>query len=97
MRRIVLLFIIYHLSLVTSLAEVKLPSFFSDNMVLQQQTECNIWGTTDQGKDIIIITSWDNEEYLAKTDKQGHFEIKVKTPKAGGPFNIAFSDGEEHI
>ena len=75
--------------------KVTLPQFFSDNMVLQQQTECNIWGTTDQGKDIIIITSWDNEEYLAKTDKQGHFEIKVKTPEAGGPFNIAFSDGEE--
>ena len=79
----------------TANAKVKLPQFFSDNMVLQQQTECNIWGTTDQGKDIIIITSWDNEEYLAKTDKQGHFEIKVKTPEAGGPFNIAFSDGEE--
>ena len=79
----------------TANAKVKLPQFFSDNMVLQQQTECNIWGTTDQGKDIIIITSWDNEEYLAKTDKEGHFEIKVKTPEAGGPFNIAFSDGEE--
>ena len=79
----------------TANAKVKLPQFFSDNMVLQQQTECNIWGTTDQGKDIIIITSWDNEEYLAKTDKQGHFKIKVKTPEAGGPFNIAFSDGEE--
>ena len=79
----------------TANAKVKLPQFFSDNMVLQRQTECNIWGTTDQRKDIIIITSWDNEEYLAKTDKQGHFKIKVKTPEAGGPFNIAFSDGEE--
>ena len=75
-------------------AEVRLPSFFCNNMVLQQQTECNIWGTTDQGKDIIVITSWDNEEYLAKTNQQGRFEVKVKTPGAGGPYYIAFSDGE---
>ena len=75
-------------------AKVTLPQFFSDNMVLQQQMECNIWGTTDRGKDIIIITSWDNEEYLAKTDKQGHFEIKVKTPEAGGPYTIVFRDGD---
>jgi sialate O-acetylesterase len=24
-------------------AEVKLPKIFGDNMVLQQQTECNLW------------------------------------------------------
>ena len=80
---------------ITAQAKVTLPKFFSDNMVLQQQSECNIWGTTNQGKDIIVITSWDNEEYLAKTDKQGRFTLKVKTPKAGGPYYIAFSDGEE--
>ena len=28
-------------------AEVKLPKIFGDNMVLQQQTECNLWGTAD--------------------------------------------------
>ena len=80
---------------ITAQAKVTLPKFFSDNMVLQQQSECNIWGTTNQGKDIIVITSWDNEEYLAKTDKQGRFKLKIKTPKAGGPYYIALSDGEE--
>ena len=95
MKRIILLIIAIQCCLGVSFGKVSLPAFFSDNMVLQQQTECKIWGTTDQRKDIIIITSWDNEEYLAKTDQQGHFEIKVKTPIAGGPYYIAFSDGEE--
>ena len=26
-------------------AEVKLPAFFSDGMVMQQQTRANLWGT----------------------------------------------------
>ena len=78
-------------------AKVKLPQFFSDNMVLQQQTECNIWGKADANKDVIIITSWDNEEYVARADSKGDFKVKVKTPKAGGPYYIAFSDGSEML
>ena len=66
-------------------------------MVLQQQTECNLWGKADANKDVIIITSWDNEEYVAKADSKGDFKVKVKTPKAGGPYYIAFSDGSEML
>jgi sialate O-acetylesterase len=29
---------------ITASAKVRLPQFFSDNMVLQQQTECYLWG-----------------------------------------------------
>jgi sialate O-acetylesterase len=66
-------------------AEVKLPKFFSDNMVLQQQTECNLWGTADKGKTVSITTSWDNKTYQVKAGKDGKFEVKVQTPEAGGP------------
>ena len=95
-KRLFLSFIICHLSFSVS-AKVKLPQFFSDNMVLQQQTECNIWGKADANKDVIIITSWDNEEYVARADSKGDFKVKVKTPKAGGPYYIAFSDGNEML
>ena len=47
-------------------AEVKLPKFFSDNMVLQQQTECNLWGTAAAGKTVVVNTSWDNKTYKVK-------------------------------
>ena len=30
-------------------AKISLPKFFSDNMVLQQQSECSIWGKADKG------------------------------------------------
>ena len=77
-------------------ATVRLPQFISDGMVLQQQTECKLWGWTNAGKKgVIVVTSWDDKEYLSEVDKNGRFELKVKTPKAGGPYYIGFSDGEE--
>lgn len=77
-------------------AAVRLPHFIGDGMVLQQQTECKLWGWTNAGKKgVIVVTSWDNKEYLSEVDKNGRFELKVKTPKAGGPYYIGFSDGEE--
>ena len=78
-------------------ARVTLPKFFDHNMVLQQQSACNIWGMTDAQKDVIIMTSWDHEEYVAKADSKGNFKVKVKTPKAGGPYSIAISDGSEML
>ena len=76
-------------------AKVRLPKFFSDNMVLQQQSECNLWGWTEPGKKVQVSTSWDNQSYISTTQKDGRFEVKVKTPKAGGPYHIAFKDGDE--
>lgn len=78
-------------------AEVKLPSFFCDNMVLQQQTECNLWGTADANKTVSIITSWDGKTYKVKAGANGKFEAKVRTPKAGGPYNITLSDGKKLV
>ena len=94
MRRITFLLITCLLSLSTSFAEVRLPNFFSDNMVLQQQTECNLCGTADKGKTVKITTSWDQKTYQVKADKDGKFEVKVQTPEAGGPYEITFNDGK---
>ena len=63
-------------------------------MVLQQQTECNLWGTADKGQTVKITTSWDQKTYLVKAGKDGKFEVKVQTPEAGGPYEITFNDGK---
>ena len=72
-------------------ARVTLPKFFSDGMVLQQQTECNIWGKADKGKSVVVITSWDKKSYSAKVNQEGEFSVRVKTPEAGGPYTITFA------
>ena len=88
--RFLLSFFICHLSYSVS-AKVRLPQFFSDNMVLQQQSECNIWGKADKGKSVVVITSWDKKSYSATVNQAGEFSLKVHTPKAGGPYEITFA------
>ena len=88
--RFLLSFFICHLSFSVS-AKVRLPQFFSDNMVLQQQSECNIWGKADKGKSVVVITSWDKKSYSATVNQEGNFSLKVQTPKAGGPYEITFA------
>ena len=75
-------------------ARVTLPQFFSDNMVLQQQTECNIWGWTEPGKKVIVHTPWDKKSHRATARKDGRFQVTIQTPKAGGPYDIWFQDGD---
>ena len=92
MRRIALSFIIFHLSCCLAEAHITLPKFFCDNMVLQQQTECNLWGTANDGKTVSVTTSWDHKTYRASIGPDGHFEVKVHTPAAGGPFSLTLAE-----
>lgn len=75
-------------------ALVNLNSLFSDNMVLQQQSQVNIWGWAEKGTEISVTPSWNNKTYTGKTDKKGNWKIQVETPSAGGPYEITISDGE---
>lgn len=94
MRRIILILIVYQLAIITSIAKVRLPAFFCDNMVLQQQTECFLWGWAEPGKKVQVITPWDKKSYMVTAHNDGQFGVIVKTPKAGGPYSIIFRDGE---
>jgi len=76
-------------------AKVTLPSFISDNMVLQQQTEVKLWGWTDSGKAVKVTTGWDGKSVSASPDKSGKWMVSVPTPEASlTPWEISFSDGE---
>lgn len=76
------------------LAQVKLSPLFSDNMILQQQTDAPVWGTTKPNKEVEITTSWNQKKYTAKADAQGQWKTKVATPAAGGPYTVTISDGK---
>lgn len=79
----------------SAVAEVRLPSFFSSDMVMQQQTECNIWGTATANHQVKVVTSWDKKSYKIKSGNDGAWRLQVKTPAAGGPYSITLDDGKE--
>lgn len=75
-------------------AEIKLPAIFGNNMVLQQQTDVAVWGTADKNATVEVVTSWNNKSYSTKASDDGHWKLKVTTPKAGGPYDLTISDGK---
>ena len=87
------IFALVALMAITAHAKVTLPKFFSDNMVLQQRSECKLWGKADANKTVSIMTTWDNKTYKVKSNSQGDFEVKLKTPEAGGPYDIVVTEG----
>jgi sialate O-acetylesterase len=74
-------------------ANITLPSFFGDNMVLQQQTDAAIWGWAKANSTVQVTTSWNKKKYSTKADGQGKWKLAVATPIAGGPYDITISDG----
>lgn len=78
----------------TAEAKVELPALMADNMVLQRNTEVNIWGKAKPGAKVTVTPSWNNKTYTAKADNDGKWITKVATTDAGGPYSIKISDGE---
>lgn len=95
MKKIILTAICAFIAWMDVKAEVKLPAFFSDGMVMQQQSDANLWGTALANKTVKITTSWDGKVYQVKANSKGQWKASVKTPIAGGPYEIAFNDGIE--
>ncbi len=87
--------LLFLLGSTTLSAQVKLLPLFSDNMVLQQQTQAPIWGESKPNKKVEITTSWDQKKYTIQADAQGKWKTKVATPVAGGPYTITISDGKK--
>ena len=75
-------------------AKVKLPSFFADNMVLQQNAKIPIAGEATPTATITLQTSWNGKKYETKADEQGSWKLTVQTPAYGGPYEMVISDGE---
>jgi len=71
-----------------SVANVRLPAVLADNMVLQQNAAAKLWGWSDPGEKIFITCSWGQTVDSVVGTRDGHWELAVRTPAAGGPYSI---------
>ena len=78
-------------------AKVVLPPMCSDNMVLQQQADAPIWGEAKPMKTVKVTTSWDGKTYETQADKEGKWKLSVRTPEAGGPYELTLTDGQKLV
>ncbi|MDG1733231.1 MAG: sialate O-acetylesterase [Thalassotalea sp.] len=81
------------LTSLSSFAEVKPATLFTDNMVIQQQTEAAIWGWAEPQEKVTVSASW-GDSVTVTADKSGKWQTTLATPKAKKnkptPYSIEF-------
>ncbi len=75
---------------------LKLPSIFSDNMVLQQKTKVQVWGWASAGEEITVKPQW-NKGNTVKADASGKWRLTLETPEAGGPYSMIVKGNTREI
>jgi sialate O-acetylesterase len=75
---------------------LEMPALFCDNMVLQQRSNVPFWGKAMPGTQISIKASWGTKATV-KVSSDSTWLVKIKTPKAGGPFTVDLAVGDTTI
>ena len=89
MKKILLALTIIFIFSTNMFAKIILPSVFADNMVLQQNSDVAIWGWSDPGETVKIVTSWNSKDTVkVKADNAAAWKTTIRTIGAGGPHSI---------
>ena len=69
--------------------QLSVSGLFSDNMVLQQNSEVSIWGWSNPGDTVAVTGSWNNITVKTVTNEQNKWIAILQTP-------VAKTDGSEY-
>ena len=73
-------------------AQLRLPAFFSDNMVLQQKKVNRVWGWADPGQ--LVQVDFLEKNYPAYADANGNWSVFLDAASAGKTGTMAVWAGE---
>lgn len=74
-------------------AQLRLPAFFGDHMVLQRQQPIPVWGWAKPGEKITVTL--DGKSAATKADKTGKWRVNLPAMEAGGPFALQVAGQKE--
>src|SRR5688500_11061607 len=72
-------------------AEVKLPAFFSEGVVLQRDRDVPVWGTATAGATINVVLDGQTKSVQAAAD--GRWRVDLAPHQAGGPHVLRVTEG----
>jgi sialate O-acetylesterase len=78
-----------------ALAEISLPSFFSDGAVLQRDSTAPIWGKADPNEAITVELN--GQTISATADAEGNWRASFKGLAAGGPFDMTIKGASNSV
>ena len=87
MKKQILIFIVFFSFLAN--ANVRMPLFFSDGMVLQRNKSIPVWGWADAGEKVEI--QFNKQIKTVTADKNGKWMVSLNAEKAGGPFELSIT------
>lgn len=93
-KRLAIVAFLLIINIISIFPKIKLPAIISSNMVLQQSTTVKLWGQANLNSVVSIKPSWLSKTLNVKSDNDGNWIVNLQTPKAGGPYEITFSDNE---
>ena len=77
--------------------DLKLPTIFSNNMIMQQESVVSIWGWSKPNSKVSINVSWNKKKYKTKSNNSGEWLLKILTPKAGKVHKISIGTNTDLI
>lgn len=78
---------------ISALANVVLPRFVSDGMVLQRNVKIPVWGWADPGESVQI--QFKGKTYHTKAGNDGKWAASLKSTEAGGPYEMQIKGNNE--
>lgn len=97
MKKLILMTVAALLVLPGFSGELRVAGVFSDNMVLQRETECPVWGWATPGARVSVSASWNRKAVSAVADADGRWRVSLRTPEAGGPYTLTVRSGKETL
>ncbi|MBS1757880.1 MAG: sialate O-acetylesterase [Bacteroidetes bacterium] len=76
-------------------AQLKLPSFFTDSMVLQQKKVNKIWGWASAGK--LVSVDFKGKKYSSFANENGEWQVFVEPQNAGNAGNLNIYTNDDSI
>lgn len=78
----------------TAAAEIRMPRFFSDNMVLQRELPVRIWGTASKGERITV--SFGGSEVATTADRSGRWQAMLPAMEADSTPQVLIVAGRDN-
>ena len=77
--------------------DLKLPTIFSNNMIMQQESVVSIWGWSKPNSKVSVNVSWNKKKYKTKSNNSGEWLLKISTPKSGEAHKISIGTNTDLI
>ncbi|ARN57903.1 hypothetical protein [Sedimentisphaera salicampi] len=74
--------ILFSVILSSVMAEISLPSMFSDGMIIQADSSVPVWGQAPAYEKVEIKGSWMGMAAMTRADSEGKWKTDIKTPEA---------------